>query len=372
MTTTPRIRVLHVIKSLGRGGAETLLQETLALHDQASFEFHYIYFLPWKDQLVAGLESHGGKVTCLNATNNLMILWKCFALHNYVSSNGIQLVHAHLPWAGFVCRLMHRLWNVPVIYTEHNKQERYHWVTRWLNHLTFNWQRGAIAVSRDVSESVCHHINPRIPVRVIVNGVNTNRIRRDEIRASAIRKELGIPADTVVVGTVAVFRFQKRLDLWLDTFKATTENMPHVAGLVVGDGILRNEIQTHHKTLTLEGKVHMPGLKEDIVPWLSVIDVFMMTSVFEGLPIALLEAMSAGCAVIATNAGGVGEVVRDGVDGVLVPVDKPALLREPLAKLIVDRSYREQLARKARERVVESFSLSTMVSSLEKTYKELM
>ena len=68
------IKVLHIIKSLGRGGAETLLPETLSLHNKAQFEFHYIYFLPWKDQMVSAIEEKGGIVTCLAANNNLKLL----------------------------------------------------------------------------------------------------------------------------------------------------------------------------------------------------------------------------------------------------------------------------------------------------------
>jgi L-malate glycosyltransferase len=107
------IKVLHIIKSLGRGGAEMLLPETLKLHDQGKFEFQYIYFLPWKNQMVSAIEQAGGKVTCLEASNTLQIISKTHAIVRYCRENQIQLIHCHLPWAGMVGRLVHRKTGIP-------------------------------------------------------------------------------------------------------------------------------------------------------------------------------------------------------------------------------------------------------------------
>src|SRR5688572_30725785 len=95
-----RIPTLQIIKSLGRGGAETLLTETLKLHNQDRFEFHYIYFLPWKNQLAESLALQGGKVTCIPANNNIQVILKVGSIVRYVKAHNIQVIHAHLPWAG--------------------------------------------------------------------------------------------------------------------------------------------------------------------------------------------------------------------------------------------------------------------------------
>src|SRR5690242_17835219 len=135
-----KIKILHIIKSLGRGGAEMLLPETLKLHNQSRFEFHYIYFLPWKNQMVEEIRKHGGVVTCLSASNSVQIVMKVWAIKKYIKRNDIRIIHCHLPWAGIVGRIVHRMMGVLTLYTEHNKQERYHVVTRLMNKLTFNWQ----------------------------------------------------------------------------------------------------------------------------------------------------------------------------------------------------------------------------------------
>src|SRR5688572_27489609 len=113
-------RILHLIKSLGRGGAEMLLAETLKVHKKDEFEFHYGYFLPWKNQMVESLQVNGGLVTCFKARNNFELMGQIFRVAEYVRANRIQLIHAHLPWAGILARIVGRVTGIPVIYTEHN------------------------------------------------------------------------------------------------------------------------------------------------------------------------------------------------------------------------------------------------------------
>lgn len=368
MNQGEKIRVLHIIKSLGRGGAEMLLPETLKLHNQEGFEFHYVYFLPWKNQMVEALEKAGGKVTCVPASNNFQILGRRQEVISYIKDNHINIIHCHLPWAGILGRILFRSAGIPVLYTEHNKQERYHWITRWMNRLTFNWQTMAIAVSTDVEESIQRHIHPRIPVKVVQNGVNTTIYSRNREAGEAVRSTCGIPSGAVVVGTVAVFRTQKRLKEWLDVFHRAATSNPNLYGILVGDGPMCEEITAHRKDLGLDNRVKMPGLKSEIVPWLSAMDIFMMTTQFEGMPVALLEAMSTQCAVITTDAGGIKEVVRSNIDGIMVSVNQPMDLVQHLIRLGENSAERNRLAIASRIRVEMDFDLRRMVGALEKVY----
>lgn len=345
-----------------------LLPETLALHDQEHFEFHYIYFLPWKDQMVSAIESQGGKVSCFKATNNLKILAKRNEVIAYVKRHRIDLIHCHLPWAGFLGRLVFRKTRVPTIYTEHNKQERYHKVTKVLNKATFNWQSKAIAVSADVADSIQRHIAPKVPVQTLLNGVNTNKFIRNTAD-NAVRSELGIPAEAVLVGAVAVFRFQKRLVEWLEVMAEVCEANPYFYGVVVGDGPLKEEIMAAHQRLGLKDRVFFVGLQEEVRPYFNAMDVFMMTSEFEGLPIALLEAMSMQCAIFTTKAGGIEEVVTNET-GRSVAVEDWKQLGDELLK-IKDKATIKQMGYKAREQVIDQFSLEKMVNELEHEYRVL-
>ena len=363
-----KMKILHIVKSLGRGGAEMLLQETLKQHDQAKFEFHYIFFLPWKDQMVEGLKAAGGKVTNFPAKNNISIMLQAPKIIRYIKEHKIELVHCHLPWAGFVGRLIHKLNGIPVFYSEHNKQERYHFLTKTINRITFNWQTRVIAVSNDVAESIEKNIHPRVPVQTILNGVNTTHFVRNQSLGDALRKEYNIDPGAVLIGTIAVFRFQKRLKEWIDVFKSLEQKFPGIKGCIVGDGILNNEIRTYLKQQEMEDKILLPGLQTNVLPWLSAMDIFMMTSEFEGLPVALLEAMSMECAVVCTDAGGIKEVIRDQQDGFMLPVPQWKELETPLSNLIQNKALIRTYGEKARRRVQESFSLKAMVQETEDAY----
>jgi Glycosyltransferase len=366
------VKVLHIIKSLGRGGAETLLPETLKLHDRSKFEFHYIYFLPWKNQMEGSIESAGGRVTCIPANNNLQLLAKTARVSQYVREHKIELIHAHLPWAGVLARLVGRRTGVPVIYTEHNKQERYHFATRILNLRTLNLLDTLICVSSDVEASVRKH-KPSLsaPVRTILNGVNHRHYQRDPEKGSAVRRDLGFGDDAIIIGTIAVFRFQKRLNVWIDTARKIHQRLPNARFVIVGDGPLKNELTEQVRALGLENIIVFTGLQEETRPYLSAMDIYMMSSIFEGLPIALLEAMACGCPVVTTDAGGIKEVIRYNTDGLMCTVDDTDNLVEMVCGLGTNPIERERLARNARKRIEESFSLQSMVSQLESLYFEV-
>lgn len=365
-----KIKILHIIKSLGRGGAEILLPESLHLHDKSRYDFHYIYFLPWKDQMVRPIRDAGGKVTCFKAKNNLQILFKYKKIISYCRKHQIDLIHCHLPWSGFLGRIVFSRTKtaIPVIYTEHNIQERYHPATKWLNKVSFNAQSLALAVSEDVNRSIQEKIGPRISVKTVLNGVNTDHFKRDENKRNEVRSRYGIPKDALVVGNVAVFRKQKNLKVWLQAFKRVSDVYPDVYGLLVGAGPEEDEIKVKIKELDLEEKVLLTGLQVETTTFFSAMDIFMMSSNFEGLPIALLEAMSMKCAVVSTKAGGVVEVVKNGRDGLLGETEDFLMLSENCKKLIGDKGERLRYQKAARKRVEDYFSLSVMVDKLEKIY----
>jgi L-malate glycosyltransferase len=365
-----KIKVLHIIKSLGRGGAEMLLPETLKIHDKDQFEFHIIYFLPWKDQMVENIETAGGKVTCFPANNNIRLLLQYLKVINYCKKNHIDVIHCHLPWAGFLGRLVFSKTRIPTIYSEHNMQERYHIVTKKINQFTFNSQSIALGVSEDVTNSIKNNVKLKIPVNTLLNGVNTDSFQKDIKHRVAIRERLGIPNDAIVLGNIAVFRFQKRLVEWLRVFKRLGNKNENLFGIIVGAGPLEEEIKTELNNLNLTNKVFFPGLQTNVKPYFSAMDIFMMSSSFEGLPIALLEAMSMECAVVCTDAGGIKEVIRDQKDGLICSVNQWEKLTELCQSLINSPIKMEMFKKAARTRVVENFSLERMVYELENLYAE--
>jgi glycosyltransferase involved in cell wall biosynthesis len=367
-----KVKVLHIIKSLGRGGAEMLLPETLRLHDHSQFEFHYIYFLPWKDQMADSLKHEGGRVACLPSANNIELILKARGIVRYIKQNNIQLIHAHLPWAGIVARMVGKMTGVPVMYTEHNKQERYHYATRWLNLATMNWLTRLIAVSKDVEGSI-RKFKPSLTahLQTIFNGVNTKHFAPGVFNGSQVRKSLNIPVEAPVIGTVAVFRSQKRLAEWMNIAASVIKEIPNAHFIIVGDGPLKNDLYETRKRLKLEPCIHFAGLQTEVRPYLAAFDIYMMSSVFEGLPVALLEAMSMGIPVISTDAGGIKEVVRHNEEGLLLEVDQWPQLAGCVVTLVNDGERRKKFGTAARKRCEEAFSMERMVKALEETYTQL-
>ena len=367
------VQVLHIIKSLGRGGAETLLPETLAKHDQERFQFHYIYFLPWKDQMVKQIKEGGGRVSCFEAHNNFQIFRKVGQIAAYVKEHNIQLIHCHLPWAGIVGRLVGKKTGVPVIYTEHNKWERYHKFTYLLNKLSFSAQDRVIAVSEDVAQSIKNHYKkPNPKIQVVLNGINTEKFSKTWSSQKDIRNELRIPESAIVIGLVCVFRVQKRLHHWLEVAKRLHDQNSTLHFIVAGDGPLKEEVHAKAAQIQMQHYVHFVGLQTEIRPYLKAMDIFMMSSEFEGLPIALLEAMSMECMPACTAAGGIPELVKNNENGVLVPVEKPMELVNALTPLLNNPRKIKELGKAARNTVETSFSMQQMVTHIETIYTQLL
>jgi len=169
---------------------------------------------------------------------------------------------------------------------------------------------------------------------------------------------------------VAVFRRQKRLDLWLEAARRIAEHEPEARFLIVGDGPLRAEIEEQAGRLGLAQRIVFAGLLDDVGPLLAAIDVYLMTSEFEGLPLALLEAMAAGRAVVVTAVGGIPEAVTDGETGVVRRFGDVEGLAGAVADLLADPERRAALGAAARRRVAESFGIERMAAELEAIYRQ--
>lgn len=366
------LRVFHLIKSLGRGGAEVLLLEGLRFADRERFRYGFGYFLPWKDAMVAPLAEQGGDVQCFAAKSNLTILLSAQRVAAHLRDWRADVLHCHLPIAGAVGRIAGRMAGIPVVYTEHNSLERYHHLTRRLNLSTWRWQDRVLAVSGDVAASLRRRATPGIRVQVVPNGVDVERFDRTFVDGTSVRLQHDIPATAPVVGTVAVFREQKRLDIWLEAAHLVRQQQPDVRFLLAGDGPERERLHARARALDLDDVTHFAGAHVDVRPFLAAMDVFLISSVFEGLPVALLEAMSMQCGIVSTSVGGIPEVVRHRTNGLLVDADRPLLLAEAVLEMIRSRTLRANYGREARQTVSDEFSLQRMTRQLERTYVEVV
>lgn len=379
-------KVLVLIKGLGLGGAERLLVDSLPFLDRSRFDYHVAYLLPWKRFLVPELESAGIPVHCLggmwnSSEGSQASSWEAVALLPQALRRLLMLqrrerfdvIQADLPVAGILARVAGRLSSVPVVYTEHNLQERYHSVTRWANAATYAWNRRVLAVSGEVAESIGRRgLVERTRVVTLMNGVPVEQVRAEAAQGHDVRRELNIPEDHLVVGTVAVLRSQKRLTDWFQVAARVAAERPHVTFLLVGGGPLEAEVRTLVESLGLSPRVRMPGFRADGRRLMGTMDVFLMTSEFEGLPIALLEAMTLGKPVVSTRVGGIPEVVETGVTGLLAPVGALDELTSSVTRLLDDASLRTRLGAAGAAKVESEYHVQRRVRAIENLYDEVL
>jgi glycosyltransferase involved in cell wall biosynthesis len=284
-----------------------------------------------------------------------------------------DLIQADLPVAGILARLIGRWTAVPVVYTEHNLQERYHSLTRWANAATYGWNRRVLAVSAEVAASI-ERFGLLRSTRVVTvpNGVPVELVRSEAALEGDVRAELKIPNQHLVVGTVAVFRSQKRLNDWLQVAARVVARRPDVTFLLVGGGPLESAIRARIDALGLAQCVRTPGFRPDGRRLMSVMDVYLMTSEFEGLPIALLEAMALGKPVVATAVGGIPDVLESGTTGLLAPVGAIGALSDCVVQLLDDPALRARMGKQGAAKVEREHHVKRRVQAIESLYHEVL
>ncbi|GAB3666897.1 glycosyltransferase [Echinicola sediminis] len=369
-----KIRILHLIKSLGRGGAEKLIPETAVLHDREQYEFYCLYFYHQPHNMVEELQHVGIKVSCFPASA-LSLPMQVNPVSKFVKDHQIDIIHSHLPWAGVLGRAVAIKTGLPLVYTEHNIWERYNFLSYWLNKLTFSKQDIVVPVSEEVECSITrgYRIKGKGPeIRTIPNGVNVETFIRKKTKGEETRAALGIPGEDLVIGTVAVFRAQKRLPIWVALAKEIWAARQDVHFILVGSGAEWAKVKKCIGDGHFAQHIHLVGTQKEVVPYLSAMDIYMSTSQFEGLPIAMLEGMACELPVISTCAGGIGEVIREGKEGHLCPVDNPSNLLPLALDLLANKSKLKEMGKNARNRVEEVFSMKRMVNQLERVYQEVL
>lgn len=362
-----RAGVLLLTKGLGRGGTERLITGALRHIDRSRFQVEVAYLLPWKDAFVEQVRAEGIPVHCLQASRATSLGW-ARRLRRLVREREIELVHTHAPLPAAVARLALGMRGPTFVHTEHNLWERYRWPTRWANAATYRRNAAVVAVSSGVAQSIrASGSAAGVPVEVVVHGIDLADLRHgDQARAQA-RELLGVPATTPLVGTVGNFTAKKDHANLLEAFSLVLSEQPAARLVLVGSGPLEESLRDHARRLRLDEAVTFTGPRDDVYDLLPALDVFVLSSRFEGLPIALLEAMASGVAPVATRVGGIPEVLTDGVDGHLVEPGDPSALAASLVKLLVDTEPRASLATAARERAA-AFDLAGAVSTIEGIY----
>ena len=207
------------------------------------------------------------------------------------------------------------------------------------------------------------------PDKVVV--IPTAYIPRDGGASGDLRAELGLAPGTPLVGTVAILRPQKALHVLLDAFAIVARERPEPHLVLAGGGDSEEDLRAHAAGLPCADRIHFLGLRQDAGAVWAALDVGAISSDFEGLPIAALEAMHNGTPLVATAVGGVPDLVADGVTGLLVPRRDPAALAAGIADLLEDADKRARFAAAGAERVAE-YGLDALIERTTALYERLL
>ncbi len=367
-------KILHIIESLRPGGAENVVA-TLARHSRSHGLDVEVVALATGGDVADALARDGIRVHILNKRPGLDRHLPP-ALARLVRDRSPDILHAHNPiahhWTVIASFLLRR--PPPIINCEHS----IHYpgrIARWYPAVrTVLCLKDAAIVGVCEAVTASHmRLDPlnRTRYRTIYNGIEpVPRLTGGE--RDALKTELGLARGTFVVGTVGNLRPAKAHSDLLEAFAATSAVRKDTVLVVAGEGPLRAELAAQAERLGVAGRVHWLGRRGDVSRLLGVFDVFVLSSRREGFPVAVLEAASAGVPIVATDVGGVREVVRDGDTGRLVPPARPDLLAAALRDVIERPDAAIERARSARAAFEREFTAEIMTRKTEALYQEIL
>ncbi|NLF56031.1 MAG: glycosyltransferase [Candidatus Hydrogenedens sp.] len=356
------LRILQVVDCLNGGGLQTMLLEWLRRLPRDRFQTEVVsLFGP--GPLSPAFEQAGFPVTHLAP----------FRWHPMIPlrlapwlRRDYDLVHAHLVISSFLCeRMMPPSRLDRLVVHVHNPACGSGRYQDWIERFAYRRAGHVLAFSKHVLGTV----GPRKTGRVLYNGVDTERFTppTEEERAAA-RAKFGLPGNAFVVGAVGRLAPQKNHALLLNAFATAHKALPGARLLVAGDGPLRGALEEQARRLGLAEVVHFAGFQEDILPCLAAMDVYAMSSRYEGHSISLMEAMACGLPCVSTAYPGAEEVIVPEETGCLVSPDDAPALAEALLRLGGGPELRRRLGAATRTSIAASFSLDSSANALAAFY----
>jgi glycosyltransferase involved in cell wall biosynthesis len=366
------IRILEVINDASIGGGQRHVLSLVEGLDKNIFEVSVA--CAENGPLVDDLRSRGIQVYAVHMKNGV-IHPPIFRLSRLLSRNQIDIMHAHGGVAGFWGRLSAALAGTPVrFYTLHGihylhysnplKRGLFIALERFLARTT---DRIICVAESDRQTGLRRRLFSQDQCTVIRNGIDT-AVAETPGKGKQLRKALGIAVDAPVIGTVGRLHRQKGQWILIEATREILRAFPNAKVLLVGDGSLRKRLEKQSRSLGLDGSVHFLGARRDAIDIISIFDIFVLPSLWEGLPYSLLEALALGKPVVASAVDGVPEVVTNGKSGVLVSSGDSRELAEAVIRVLTDKAYADTLGQNGRDAVLRAYCLDRMVRETSELY----
>ena len=361
------IRAIHVINSLELGGAETLLARLCRYLPEYGVE-PVVATLRGPGRLAPAFASVGTKIVDLS-WHGRAVPWAPWRLARAIRQHEADIVHTHLVHAGIAGKLAAAIAGRPVVTTRHYARNAKHDTAlyRLEHYLTRRYAARVVAVG----EQVRHHLVSRSladPSRIVVHR---NAV---DLGAFSERRRRDTSGGDFLIGTMGRLHPVKAHEVFLKAMAHLHRRHPGVAAAIVGGGQRRATLEALSRDLGLEGVVRFVGPvpHEDVPSWFDRFDVFVLSSDWEGLPMVVLEAAAAGLPIVATDVGDVGEVVRDGDTGYLVPPRDPRALADAIARMIEEPDSRREMGSNARALAESQFDVRRLAQQTAELYREVL
>lgn len=358
-------KILHLIESSEAGGAETIYANIIR-----SLNKH-------KYVSIAGISGNGLWLTEILKDIELKIIrlvrekpFDLNFLHNLihlVRRENVNLIHSHMFTMNFYGALSSMMTRTPLICTMH---DTYYDLSKRKRILMYKFisaiAKSIVTVSHDMHTTVNDRISRKKNIKCILNGVDVKRF--ESKTKEKLRRSRDIPhGEFIIINVGNLYKVKNHL-LLVYIAKRLTDVIPNFKLIIIGEGTARDDIEGKIRELSLQEKVVLLGLRKDVSEWLSLADVSVLPSRSEGLSISLLEAMSHGLPVIASNAGGNKDVIVKDKNGILVEDFGIYTYSEEILRLYQNPWLREYLGKNARSTVEEKFGAKRMVKQYEALY----
>lgn len=377
MESNGKIAVCHIISGDLWAGAEAQAFTMMsALQKLQEIEISAIVLN--QGQLASKLKNIGIPVAIIDERRySFLQIVKIAA--EITASRQTVILHSHRYKENILAAIIHRRGrSVRLVQTVHGVQERMSGLKSLkiaaygkINELAARrYFDRILAVSCDIEEKLKEKYGSD-KVRHVANSIDLDQVRPAKT-GPEVRNSLGIAAEEIVVGAVGRMVPIKGFDVYLKSAKVILESSPNTRFLLVGDGPEAANLRSLCDKLGISPRVIFTGFREDILDVINAIDIFMMTSWHEGIPVALLEAMALGKPTVATGVGGITEVLEQGVSGLMAPAGDPAEIARQCCLLIESPERRQEIGRLARVRVEAEFSSIRQSKCLSNLYRELV
>lgn len=371
-----RISVCHVSAGGAWAGAEVQVVTLLrALSDCSEITLHAIVL--HEGRLAHELRSFGVVVKVVSEQQKSFstVISEC---SEFVKSMNIQILHSHNYKENLVALLLSRLCRVPhLVRTEHGHPEPYsvvhnlkHWCVLAADRLAAKYTAARIvSVSSDLGEYWKRYTDPQ-RVTVIHNAVDLERVRStfDPVEA---KQRLGIPGDSFVIGIAARLECIKRHDLFIATANYLAGKIPKSLFVIAGGGRQKECLQRLILESGLQERVALLGERSDVYDVLRAMDILLICSDHEGIPMVMLEAMALGVPVVSRKVGGIPEVIRDGVNGILIPSDSPEDLGRACLSIFNNPRLRVNLMQVACDEIHQRYSAEKHARTIVDLYQSI-